>query len=207
MKAKTLTILTLAAVLSPAACQSTDAAGPELKKALIEATCSAVNQELKSYRTKLAEAEGGLGPRENVEKYKVRIAALEAERDRFLNMTPDEYPAPSDQGKTDGIFSGPDDVGPVVPAFKRTIPVLVRNTYASGSLLDVEGASRSGPFYRLAGIKGGCVCVLKKNVHYDLTVYIVYRREYFGFIKDYYVYVADLGDRPAGPQEDAGLEK
>ncbi len=195
MKANTLIVLLLAAALSPAACRSTEAAGPGLKEALIAATKRAITLELKSYQDKLTAAENGLGPRENVEEFKARIAAFEAERDRFQKMKPEGYPAPTAAEEADGIFSGSDAVGPVVPAVKRTIPVLVRNTYEWGSLLDVEGASRSGPFYRLAGIKGGCACVLKKNVHYDLTVYVVFRREYFGLIKDYYVYVADLGEK------------
>ncbi len=187
-------VLALVAVL-PAACQNANDAGSDVKKGLLEATRTAVDLDIKGYREKLASAEGGLGPRENVERFKARLAALEAERERFGKMKPEEYPAPVGKGEAVGIFEGPDEIGPIVPAIMRTIPVLVKNGYAKGSLLDVEGANRSGPFYRLAGIKGGCACVLKKDRRYELTVYLVYRREYFGLIKDYDVYVAEYAER------------
>ena len=44
----------------------------------------------------------------------------------------------------------------------------------------------------LAGIRGGDYAVLTAGKSYSLTVYTVYRREYFGTIGDFYVYVADF---------------
>jgi hypothetical protein len=64
--------------------------------------------------------------------------------------------------------------------------------YEVGSLLEVEGASRSGPFYHLAGVLGGDASVLKPGKRQRLTVCLVYRREYFGSIGDYYVYVSRI---------------
>jgi hypothetical protein len=55
--------------------------------------------------------------------------------------------------------------------------------------LSVEGTSKSGPFYHLAGIGGGDYGILKKGKRYRLDLCLVYRREYFGLIGDYYVHV------------------
>jgi hypothetical protein len=82
--------------------------------------------------------------------------------------------------------------GPVLPARKRLVPVTVESPCADGTLLSRTGASRSGPFYHLAGVRGNDYGALKKGRSYTLTLYMVYRREYFGAIGDYYVYVADI---------------
>jgi hypothetical protein len=78
----------------------------------------------------------------------------------------------------------------MVPAELREAVVTVDAPYDVGSLLAVEGTSRSGPFFHLTGVLGGDAAVLKPGQRYRLTMYLVYRREYFGFIGDYYVYVS-----------------
>ena len=45
--------------------------------------------------------------------------------------------------------------GPVLPPLIREATVNMDGPCAKGSLLPVERASRSGPFYHLAGIAGG----------------------------------------------------
>jgi len=54
---------------------------------------------------------------------------------------------------------------------------------------DGEGASKSGPFYHLSGITGGDYGILKPGKKHRLQLCLVYRREYFGLIGDFYVYV------------------
>ncbi len=82
--------------------------------------------------------------------------------------------------------------GPMVPAVLREAVVAVTAPYGDGSLLEVEGTSKSGPFFHLAGVRGGDPGILKPGKRYRVSLYLVYRREYFGFIGDYYVYVTDL---------------
>jgi len=77
--------------------------------------------------------------------------------------------------------------GPMVPAELRQAVVDVTGPYDVGSLLEVEGTSRSGPFFHLAGVVGGDAATLKPGVRYRIVMYLVYRREYFGFIGGYYV--------------------
>ena len=44
----------------------------------------------------------------------------------------------------------------------------------------------------LAGIAGGDYGVLKSGRRYRLELCLVYRREYFGFIGNYYVYIMSV---------------
>jgi hypothetical protein len=51
--------------------------------------------------------------------------------------------------------------------------------------------TRSGPFYHVAGIRGGDFSVFSPSTHYRLKLYLVYKREYFLAIPDYYVYIGE----------------
>jgi hypothetical protein len=61
-----------------------------------------------------------------------------------------------------------------------------------GALISVVGATRSGPFYHLAGIKGDDYTGLKMGTQYHFDLCLVYRRQYFSFIPDYYVFVTGI---------------
>jgi hypothetical protein len=197
MRVKILFACAALAALPLTACPKADDGSLDLKKALIAATTSAIRLEMSACEEKLKVAQGGLGPKENVEKYTAALVQLKKDQELFANMKSETYPAVNTRpvAAEDGpaLFDKAVPTGPIVPALPKTIPIMVRQTYQTGSLLDVDGATKSGPFYRVAGIAGGCTCVLKSGQHYDLTVYLVYRREYFGLIQDYYVYVAGLG--------------
>jgi hypothetical protein len=71
----------------------------------------------------------------------------------------------------------------------REVTVRLDGPLAEGALLPVEGTSKSGPFYHLAGIASGDYRLLKPAKKLDLQLCLVYRREYFGLIGDFYVYV------------------
>ncbi len=164
----------------------------DLAKALLAATVRAIDLEVEGYRTRLRAAETGTGPRDNVERFKQRIAALEAEREKLGRMKPEEYPEPvRQQADPASVLELTAGFGPVLPPVLRDVTVTVDQPCADGTLLSVAGTSRSGPFYHLAGIKGGDYAALKRGKQYRLTLCLVYRREYFGLIGDYYVYVAE----------------
>ncbi len=184
-------LLAVCALLMPSArAQADDRI--ELARALIAATVKAVDLELEGYRARLRTAETGTGPRENVERFRQRIAGLEAERAKFDGMKPEEYPEPvRPQAEGAAILEQTEGFGPVLPPALREVTVAIDQPIADGALLSVAGASRSGPFYHIAGIKGGDYAALKRGKSYRLTLCLVYRREYFGLIGDYYVYVAD----------------
>jgi hypothetical protein len=159
---------------------------PELQAA----TVRAIELEIGATRPKLKAAEEGTGPKENVERFRQKIRDLEAERAKLADVDPDAYPAPVPKP------SGPDSVleqsaayGPVLPPGIREVTVRLDGPLAEGALLPVEGTSKSGPFYHLAGIAGGDYRLLKPGKKLDLQLCLVYRREYFGLIGDYYVCV------------------
>jgi hypothetical protein len=165
----------------------------DLRESLRQSTITAIQLEIDAYTEKLQAAEAGTGPEKNKLEFREKIEALEAERDRFERMATGEYPDP--------IVPAPDAAsaldeatawGPMVPAELREAVVDVTGPYDVGSLLEVEGTSRSGPFFHLAGILGGDAVILKPGERYRIVMYLVYRREYFGFIGDYYVYVGSV---------------
>jgi hypothetical protein len=165
----------------------------DLRESLRQSTVTAIQLEIDAYRAKLQAAMAGTGPEENRAKFRQKIEELEAERERFDRMQTAEYPDPvASTPDTASVFDEATAWGPMVPAELREVVVIVDQPYDVGSLLAVEGTSRSGPFFHLAGIRGGDAAILKPGKRYQLIVYLVYRREYFGFIGDYYVYVSAI---------------
>jgi hypothetical protein len=165
----------------------------DIRESLRQSTVRVIELEIEAYTEKLQAAMGGTGPEENKAKFRQKIGELEAERERFRLMQPGEYPDPvTSIPDTASVFDEATAWGPMVPAALREAVVTVDEPYDVGSLLAVEGTSRSGPFFHLAGILGGDAAVLKPGRRYQLTMYLVYRREYFGFIGDYYVYVSSV---------------
>lgn len=69
-------------------------AGIELKGALVKATVKAIELEIDGYRGRLATAEAGTGPKENVERFKKRLEELQAERLAYGSLKPEKYPDP-----------------------------------------------------------------------------------------------------------------
>jgi hypothetical protein len=165
----------------------------ELRESLRRATVKAIELDLDAYRQKLQTALAGTGPEENKAKFREKIAELEAARERIDRMPAAHYPDPISP-KPDGstVLDAATAWGPMVPAELREVVVEVPERYAIGTQLLVEGASRSGPFFHLAGIAGGDPGIMKPGRRYRIAMYLVYRREYFGFIGDYYVYVAKV---------------
>jgi hypothetical protein len=165
----------------------------DLRESLRQSTVTAIQLEIDAYTEKLRAAEAGTGPEESAAKFRQKIEALAAERARFEGVTASEYPDPiASVPDTASVFDEVTAWGPMVPAELREAVVDVTGPYDVGSQLEVEGASRSGPFYHLAGIRGGDAVILKPGERHRIAMYLVYRREYFGFIGDYYVYVSQV---------------
>jgi len=185
-------VLVLCALVLPAAMLQADG-GADLQKSLLAATLKAVELEIVATRQKLNAAEQGTGPKDNVERFRQKIRDLEAEQARFGRMKPEEYPAPVKKPSDPASILEPSgSFGPVLPPLIREAVVKVDGRCAEGSLLPVEGASKSGPFYHLAGIAGGDYGILKPGKKYRLQLGLVYRREYFGLIGNFYVYVLSV---------------
>jgi hypothetical protein len=164
--------------------------GLDANRALLGATVRAIGFEAEATRRKLAAAEEGTGPKENIERFRAKLAALEEQLATFNAMKPAEYPAPVRQGPDPAqVFEQSPGWGPILPPLIRELVVTVDGPLVDDALLSVDGTSKSGPFYHLAGIEGGDYGMLKKGRHYRLTACLVYRREYVGLIGSYSVYI------------------
>ena len=160
---------------------------------LLAATSRAIELELTAARQKLKTAEEGAGPQENAERFRRKIRDLEADRTRFGGLKSDDYPAPVVKPFAPAsILESSDGSGPILPPEIREAVVQLDGPCAEGDLLPVEGTSKSGPFYHLAGIAGGDYGVLQPGRKLHLQLCLVYRREYFGLIGDYFVYVLSV---------------
>jgi len=193
---RALPALVLAAVLCPAGVSASPRAEEspaDLRESLRQSTVRAIELEIDAYTGKLQASGDTNGSAETKSALQRRIEALDAERERFVAMTEGEYPDPvTAVPGTASVLDEATAFGPVVPAELREAVVVVTAPYGDGSLLEVEGTSKSGPFFHLAGIRGGDPGTLKPGKTYRVTLYLVYRREYFGFIGDYYVYVTGI---------------
>ena len=185
-------VIVLCALVLPAGLLQADT-GAELQKSLLAATVRAIELEIEATRMKLKAAEAGTGPKENVERFRQKIRDLEAEQAKFGSLKPAEYPAPVEAPSDPAsVLESSSGSGPVLPPVIREVTVRVQGPCIEGTLLPVEGASKSGPFYHLSGITGGDYGILKPGKKHRLQLCLVYRREYFGLIGDFYVYVLSV---------------
>lgn len=159
-----------------------------LKRSLLDATKRATEMEIRDCEARLKTASEGVGPTGNVEKFRNRIAQLKGQLETFQKMDPFYYALPSVQVQAPDVFAEQAAYGPVTPPQKKTLTLTVKEAYKEGSLLDIEGMTKSGPFYHLAG---GDFSRLKVGQKYEATVYLVFKRESMGFIPGYYVHFAD----------------
>jgi|GEM_PF-1729884 len=146
----------------------------ELKSELIKATLGAISMEIDRYEK-----------REDEQKEK-KIDYLEKMLDIFENMKPEEYLLEG-QERVINLFD--EKFGVLMPPEFREVEIVVPPS-GIGSILEVVGMTRSGPFYHVAGVKGNNLDVFKTQTRYKLEIYLVYKREYAWNIPDYYVYIA-----------------
>lgn len=144
-----------------------------LKKALISSTVKAIELEIKRY-------ENSKDPNKNS-----KIEHLKKELERFKVLSPDIYVLNEAESTLSLTF------GPLMPPIKKEVELILNGPIEIGSTLHVVGMSKSGPFYHVAGINEN---LLKKplNGRFKARLYLIYKREYFGFIPNYYVYIDDL---------------
>lgn len=185
--AYTLTVANPVAASSKAAAQA-----DPLPQALLAATRRAIEMEMKSYQSRLEAAERGVGPPENVAKFKGKLAELKGWLDKYGAMDPGQYTLGTPAADAAAVLEDARKYGPVEPAVKRVVTAWVKEVQKEGSTLFLEEMSKSGPFYHMAGVVGDDYSRFKLGEKYTLTIYLVYKREYFGLVADYYVYVADV---------------
>ncbi|MEF3244504.1 MAG: hypothetical protein K6343_00760 [Caldisericaceae bacterium] len=137
-----------------------------LKKGCIQATIKAIELEIEKHQKWLEipdeELSPGAVPKEEI---KAHLKNLQADLEKYKNMKVEDYTLP-----------------------QKLEVVADINELKEGDLLEIEGLSRSGPFYHVVGIVGDDYTAVKKG-KYILTLYLVYPR-YYPFTS-FYVYIAD----------------
>ncbi len=148
-----------------------------LKEDLIKATIKAIDMEIERYE------------KSSHSDKKEKISYLQGELKRFKEMSPDSYKL---EGKhQDEPLLNFNKFGTLMPPIKRTIEIHVTEPLKVGDLLYYTGMTKSGPFYHLAGISDKIAKAIEKGT-YKVKIYLIYKREYFGFIPNYYVFLSDL---------------
>ncbi len=147
----------------------------ELRAELINATLSAISMEIARYQ------------RREDEQKEEKINYLKEMLDIFQNMKPEEYVLEG-QGRMIELFNG--EFGVLMPPELREVEIITPPCEI-GSILEVVGMTRSGPFYHVAGVRGNNFDEFKDRTRYRLKIYLVYKREYLWNIPDYYAYIAE----------------
>ncbi|MGB9907017.1 MAG: hypothetical protein ACPLRR_06500 [Candidatus Saccharicenans sp.] len=147
----------------------------ELKKAMI----FALESEIARYRQRHDQA---------------RMAELNEQLKKFREMPEAEFPLPPEepeQAKKPWLTPA----GPILPPQVVEARVIVSETLKPGAMLEVAGMTKSGPFYHLAGSRGDILNRLKPGQKYAVILCLIYKREYFGQIPNYYVYLTGIKEK------------
>lgn len=144
----------------------------ELKKAMI----FAIESEIARYRQRGDQ---------------VKIAELNEQLKKFQSMPDSEFPLPPEEPESSGQ-SLLTPSGPILPPQVVEAQVFASGELKPGAVLEVAGMTKSGPFYHLAGSRGDILNRLKPGQKYAVILCLLYKREYFGLIPNYYVYLAGI---------------
>lgn len=137
-----------------------------LKNGCLQATIKAIELEIGRFQKWLEIPEEERGAESiTKEEIEARLKNLQADLEKYKNMKVEDYTLP-----------------------EKVEVVADINELKEGDFLEIEGLSRSGPFYHVVGIVGDDYTAIKKG-KYALTLYLVYPR-YYPFTS-FYVYIAD----------------
>ncbi len=152
----------------------------KLKKDLIESTIFAVKNEIERYKSTY----------HSDKDYKIKL--LEQELYDITKMDIDSYPLVNYRNMDDNVIDNLGNFGILMPPIQKELEIFIDKPLKLGDLLKVKNMTRSGPFYYLAGINKKYNENYFNNLKegfYKVKAFFVYKREYFSFIPNYYVYI------------------
>lgn len=125
---------------------------------------------------------------------KNKVSELKEQQKKFQAMAESDFPLPPEETEpaNQPLFQ-PD--GPILPPQVREARIIVSERLKQGVILEVAGMTKSGPFYHLAGARGDILDRLKPGQKYDVNLVLIFKREYFGPIPNYYVYLVGLKEK------------
>ncbi len=131
----------------------------------MDATTKALEMEISRYNSWLGNASAS-----KKKMYRNALDYLQRELKKYQQMDPADYKPGDACHSIPGVEIG--TYGKTkckCPSEPITVEAWVREKLPG--MLDYKGESRSGPFYIATGIKGGDFSVIKRGVHYDMTLY------------------------------------
>jgi hypothetical protein len=144
------------------------ASGDLLKRPCLEAAVRGIKTEIFRYQGWIDLRKQNPSDPQDLPGLEEGMKTLKSDLERYQAMDPKDYRLPG---------------GTKVKAW-------VEGRAGENSILHIEGMSRSGPWYHLAGIKGDDYGVLVPDKKYLVTFYKVYPRNYF-HMESAYVYIAE----------------
>jgi hypothetical protein len=151
----------------------------EIRRDIKNATIYAIQQEIESYKKR--------GKKEKVKKLENELKEIKQIKDEDFQIPEDTQ---EDKTKPEDLFTL--SFGPIYPCKVIQAEIIADKIISTGDILNVKGMTRSGPFYHIAGIRKDVLEKMKGGKTYKANLCLVYKREYFGFIPNYYVYFADV---------------
>jgi hypothetical protein len=151
----------------------------EIGQDVKNATIYAIQQEIERYKKR--------GEKEKVKKLENELKEIKQIKDEDFQIPEDTQ---EDKPKPEDLFTL--SFGPIYPCKAIQTEIIADKIISIGDILKVKGMTRSGPFYHVAGIRKDVLEKMKVGKTYKASLCLVYKREYFGFIPDYYVYLADV---------------
>jgi hypothetical protein len=145
------------------------ASGDTLKKACLEAAIRGIKTEISRHQDWIDLRKQGQVDAQDLPELEKAIGALKEDLKKHQAMAPKDHQLP-EVIKLKGWVAGKSE---------------------ENAILHVEGMSRSGPWYHLAGIKGDDYGALKPDTKYLVSFYKVYPRSYFN-MESSYVYLAEF---------------
>jgi len=140
----------------------------ELKGACLSATVTAINLEIDRYQQWI-DLRKKQGNYRDLLELRASLNLLKADLEKYRNMTIDDYTLPE----------------------QASCKAWVQSKAEDNSLLNVEGMTKLGPFYHIAGVVGDHYASLRPNDYYEVTFYKVYPRAYWSMESDY-IYIAEI---------------
>ncbi|NCD10224.1 MAG: hypothetical protein EOL98_12540 [Negativicutes bacterium] len=134
----------------------------KLKEACLAATITAIELEIKRHDLvyEMQPKPTGAPPLAN---FLQDLSVLKADLSKYKSMKAEEYLLPQ----------------------KVTVTGWVSEKAADDSILYVDGMSKSGPWYHLAGVLDGYYGIMEPEKKYEVTFYPVYPRSYWHMQSDY----------------------
>ncbi|MBP2639642.1 MAG: hypothetical protein H6Q66_593 [Firmicutes bacterium] len=146
----------------------------DLKKQCLAATITAINLEINRYQ-RWIDFRTQQGDQNAVGALQETLAVLKEDLKKYTDMDPADYPLPEKVETVGWVGDNP----------------------AKDSILYIDGMSKNGPWYHLAGILGDNYAALLPNARYSVAFYPVYQRNYWN-MNSAYIYVADYSEQVQG---------